>query len=124
MFFQIVMAMMAGIVLVGGLTRLTQSGLSITEWKPVTGALPPLSDADWQAGFDWWRGSVVDDARRFLETDQRLAVSTQSGATDDEDFPGWAALLKTGGEIVTELPDWRTGVLVVNMGPSASYYKA
>jgi cytochrome c oxidase assembly protein subunit 15 len=39
------------IVVVGGITRLTESGLSITEWKPVTGALPPLSDAQWQAEF-------------------------------------------------------------------------
>lgn len=38
-------------VVVGGITRLTESGLSITEWKPITGALPPLSDADWQAEF-------------------------------------------------------------------------
>lgn len=35
-------------IAVGGLTRLTDSGLSITEWKPVTGALPPMNDADWQ----------------------------------------------------------------------------
>lgn len=39
------------IVAVGGITRLTESGLSITEWKPVTGALPPLSEAQWQAEF-------------------------------------------------------------------------
>jgi heme a synthase len=38
-------------VIVGGATRLTESGLSITEWKPVTGTLPPLSDADWQSEF-------------------------------------------------------------------------
>ncbi|MDR3500375.1 MAG: COX15/CtaA family protein [Parvibaculum sp.] len=38
-------------VIVGGLTRLTESGLSITEWKPVMGALPPLSDAAWQDAF-------------------------------------------------------------------------
>lgn len=38
-------------VVVGGITRLTESGLSITEWKPVSGALPPLSEADWQAEF-------------------------------------------------------------------------
>ena len=38
-------------IAVGGLTRLTESGLSITEWKPVTGAVPPLNDADWQAEF-------------------------------------------------------------------------
>jgi cytochrome c oxidase assembly protein subunit 15 len=39
------------IVLVGGATRLTDSGLSITEWKPVVGAIPPLSQDDWQAEF-------------------------------------------------------------------------
>jgi heme a synthase len=39
-------------VLVGGATRLTESGLSIVEWKPVTGTLPPLSEADWQAEFE------------------------------------------------------------------------
>jgi cytochrome c oxidase assembly protein subunit 15 len=38
-------------VLVGGATRLTQSGLSIVEWRPITGAVPPLSQADWQAEF-------------------------------------------------------------------------
>ncbi len=39
-------------VLVGGATRLTESGLSITEWKPVMGALPPLSQDAWQAEFE------------------------------------------------------------------------
>lgn len=43
------------IVAVGGITRLTESGLSITEWKPVTGALPPLTEAQWQAEFDNYR---------------------------------------------------------------------
>lgn len=38
-------------ILVGGATRLTDSGLSITEWKPILGALPPLSVADWQDAF-------------------------------------------------------------------------
>ena len=39
------------IVVVGGITRLTESGLSITEWKPVSGAIPPLNEADWRAAF-------------------------------------------------------------------------
>src|ERR1700727_1077328 len=39
-------------VLVGGATRLTESGLSITKWKPITGILPPLNGAEWQAEFD------------------------------------------------------------------------
>jgi len=42
-------------IVVGGLTRLTDSGLSITEWKPVTGALPPMSEAAWEAEFDLYR---------------------------------------------------------------------
>jgi cytochrome c oxidase assembly protein subunit 15 len=39
-------------LLVGGATRLTESGLSITEWQPVSGVLPPLSDAEWQTAFE------------------------------------------------------------------------
>lgn len=46
-----------GIVVFGGLTRLTESGLSITEWRPVTGSLPPLSAADWNSEFDKYRAS-------------------------------------------------------------------
>jgi cytochrome c oxidase assembly protein subunit 15 len=42
-------------IVVGGLTRLTDSGLSITEWKPVTGAIPPLSAEDWEAEFAKYR---------------------------------------------------------------------
>src|SRR5689334_2773500 len=38
-------------LVVGGATRLTESGLSITEWKPVTGVLPPVSEAEWQSEF-------------------------------------------------------------------------
>ena len=45
-------AMVCAMVLVGGLTRLTDSGLSITEWKPITGALPPMTQTDWQTRFD------------------------------------------------------------------------
>ena len=48
-------ALVVAMVLVGGITRLTESGLSITEWKPITGALPPLSEAAWQAEFDAYR---------------------------------------------------------------------
>ncbi|MFC3614862.1 heme A synthase [Lutimaribacter marinistellae] len=51
MLFALVVIMIA----VGGLTRLTDSGLSITEWRPVTGAIPPMSEADWQAEFDKYK---------------------------------------------------------------------
>jgi heme a synthase len=50
-----VAALIAIMVLVGGATRLTESGLSIVEWKPVTGALPPLNGEQWAAAFDAYK---------------------------------------------------------------------
>jgi heme a synthase len=47
----VIAVMVLAMVAVGGLTRLTGSGLSITEWKPISGVLPPLSDAEWNADF-------------------------------------------------------------------------
>lgn len=44
-------AMVFAMVVIGGITRLTQSGLSIMEWAPISGALPPLSEAEWQRLF-------------------------------------------------------------------------
>jgi len=48
----IVAALVLAMVLVGGATRLTESGLSITEWRPVMGVLPPLTEQQWQAEFE------------------------------------------------------------------------
>lgn len=45
-------------VVVGGITRLTESGLSITQWKPVSGAIPPLSHADWMKEFTLYQGTT------------------------------------------------------------------
>jgi heme a synthase len=50
-----VAVLIAGMVLVGGATRLTESGLSIVEWKPVTGSLPPLSEAAWTEAFEAYK---------------------------------------------------------------------
>jgi heme a synthase len=50
-----VAALVVAVVLVGGATRLTESGLSITEWRPVMGALPPLSETAWQEAFAKYR---------------------------------------------------------------------
>ncbi|MBU9697047.1 COX15/CtaA family protein [Rhodobacteraceae bacterium HSP-20] len=47
--------MVAAMIVVGGMTRLTDSGLSITEWRPVTGAIPPLDQATWEAEFEKYR---------------------------------------------------------------------
>lgn len=66
----VVAAMIVAIVAIGGITRLTESGVSITEWKPVTGALPPLSEAAWQAQFDAYR-----------QTPQYIKVNGPAGMT-------------------------------------------
>ena len=50
-----VAGLIVAMVIVGGITRLTESGLSITEWKPISGAIPPLTDAAWQAEFDHYK---------------------------------------------------------------------
>ena len=48
-------ALVFAMVVVGGITRLTESGLSITEWKPITGALPPLNEASWLSEFEKYK---------------------------------------------------------------------
>ena len=50
-----VAALVFAMVVVGGITRLTESGLSITEWKPISGAIPPLTHADWAHAFDLYK---------------------------------------------------------------------
>lgn len=50
-------ALVFAIIVVGGVTRLTESGLSITEWRPITGILPPLSNAEWQVEFDKYKAT-------------------------------------------------------------------
>jgi cytochrome c oxidase assembly protein subunit 15 len=57
-------------VLLGGITRLTESGLSITEWKPITGTLPPLNEIAWQAEFDRYK---VTDQFKYVHQNFSLA---------------------------------------------------
>nr|WP_115367734.1 COX15/CtaA family protein [Alteripontixanthobacter maritimus] len=52
-----VAALVVAMVAVGGITRLTESGLSITEWQPITGTIPPLSDAAWMAEFEKYQAT-------------------------------------------------------------------
>lgn len=66
----VVALMIIAIVVVGGITRLTESGVSITEWKPVSGALPPLTEADWQAEF-----------AKYQQTPQYVLVNGPAGMT-------------------------------------------
>lgn len=52
-----VAALVLAMIVVGGITRLTESGLSITRWEPISGTLPPLTQEQWQAQFDAYRES-------------------------------------------------------------------
>ncbi|MSO76564.1 MAG: heme A synthase [Alphaproteobacteria bacterium] len=59
------LALIFAMVAIGGITRLTESGLSITEWRPLIGAFPPLSDADWQRLFELYRQSPEFQQKNF-----------------------------------------------------------
>ncbi len=50
-------ALVYGIIVVGGLTRLTESGLSIVEWKPISGSLPPMNQNEWEVEFEKYKKS-------------------------------------------------------------------
>lgn len=75
-----------------------------------------VDDAGWREGFEWWEGCGLADARRHAA---RLGVwvvmATQAGSTDDEDFPGIAAVIDPDGQVVDRLPDWRPGLLVADV---------
>lgn len=51
----VLFALVVAMIVLGGLTRLTDSGLSITEWRPVTGAMPPMGEVEWQAEFEKYK---------------------------------------------------------------------
>ncbi len=55
LWLQMVALLVIAIVVVGGITRLTESGLSITQWQPITGIVPPLGQRQWQAAFAHYR---------------------------------------------------------------------
>jgi predicted amidohydrolase len=77
---------------------------------------------DWQAGFDWWRGTCMRDlgghARRH---GLWIAVATQAGRTIDEDFPGGGFVFGPGGACTAATSDWSEGVLRTSV-PSGHTY--
>jgi predicted amidohydrolase len=76
----------------------------------------------WRGGHAWWLSAGLGDAVRHA---RRLAVpvamATQAGSTEDEDFPGLAALVSPAGE-VARLPDWRPGCLVVEVAADVAVH--
>ena len=71
---------------------------------------------EWVAGWEWWRSAGLADAQRHArEQGLWIAIAGQAGSTDDEDFPGLAALVDPRGDIVEQLPDWHACALVVDV---------
>ena len=76
------------IVVIGGVTRLTESGLSITEWKPVSGIVPPLSHADWEAEFARYRQIPEYQQLKQGHEPGRLSTDLSSSSTSTACGPG------------------------------------
>lgn len=73
-------------------------------------------EGSWRRGFAWWEGSSLGDASRHAKRlGLWIAQAGQAGVTKDEDFPGLAALTDPTGHVVARLPDWRAGVLAVDI---------
>src|SRR3954449_9111871 len=67
-------ALVFAMVVVGGVTRLTHSGLSITEWQPIVGTLPPLTPADWNEAFEKYQSSP-----EFREVNHAMTLAEFKG---------------------------------------------
>lgn len=73
-------------------------------------------EAGWRRGFEWWESCGLADAKHHAaRLGVWVAMATQAGSTEDEDFPGIAALINPAGEVVDRLPDWNPGSLVVDI---------
>jgi heme a synthase len=85
----LVAALIFAMVVVGGATRLTESGLSITEWQPVTGALPPLSEAQWQTEF-----------QKYQAIPQYRQLNTGMSLADFKTIYWWEWAHRTIGRVI------------------------
>lgn len=85
----VVAVMIVGQTVLGGITRLTGSGLSITEWKPVTGAIPPMGDAAWEAEF-----------AKYKEIPQFQQLNAHFGLDDFKRIYFWEWLHRLWGRLL------------------------
>lgn len=70
-FVMVLFAMVAIMIAIGGMTRLTDSGLSITEWAPISGAVPPLNEADWLSEFELYQQTTeYQEQNRGMSLDE------------------------------------------------------
>lgn len=71
---------------------------------------------DWQSGYDWWQGVCRSKLGSYAKKyGVAIAVSTQAGRTEDEDFPGGGYLFAADGECIKETADWGEGALFTSI---------
>jgi predicted amidohydrolase len=118
-----------------GVTLCAESGVDFPWTDAVAGgaavvlfcAAPGLhgrrtDERGWRHGHAWWLSAGLGDAAGHARRLQvPVAMTTQAGATEDEDFPGLAALVSPTGE-VARLPDWRPGSLVVDVAAEVTVH--
>lgn len=98
--------LIACMVAIGGITRLTGSGLSITEWKPIMGALPPMNEAEWQEAFD-----------KYKQVPEYTLINQHMELDDFKEIFFWEFLHRNWGRlmgivfIVPFVWFWRKGLL-------------
>ena len=85
----VVYAMIGLMVVIGGITRLTQSGLSMVTWHPIAGAVPPIGEAEWQAEFD-----------RYKAFPQYAAMFSQMTLSEFKDIFFWEYFHRLFGRII------------------------
>ncbi|HEX9955052.1 MAG TPA: COX15/CtaA family protein [Allosphingosinicella sp.] len=84
-----VAALVFAMIVVGGITRLTESGLSITRWEPITGTLPPVGEAAWRDAFDLYR-----------QTPQYQKVNTGMTLSEFKNIYFWEYLHRLLGRVI------------------------
>src|SRR5437660_3035976 len=67
-------ALVFALIVVGGVTRLTHSGLSITEWQPIVGTLPPLSESQWSEAF-----AKYQTTPEYLQVNRGMGIDAFKG---------------------------------------------
>lgn len=93
------------------------AGASVVFFCAAPGLTGRRTDQDgWRQGHLWWERRGLADAIRHARRHRLwVALATQAGSTQDEDFPGLAALVSPDGEVTHRLPDWHPGELVVDL---------
>ena len=101
-------------------TEAAEGGASVVFFCSAPGLYGRCTDEQgWRDGHAWWLSCGLGDAvRHARRLGLPVAMTTQAGSTEDEDFPGLAALVSPTGE-VARLPDWRPGSLVVDLSLEA-----